>query len=100
MIDLGSTRARLLAEIEATHAAGKPLSDVTDPRVATTDAHVRVCGHGRDDLFRLLKIALSERFASVPRPQLIRDLLMPLKNDDSCGALAGVLDQSADSRSV
>jgi len=30
MIDLGSTRARLLAEIEATHSAGKPLSDVTD----------------------------------------------------------------------
>ena len=80
MIDLGCTRARLLAEIEGTNSTGEPLSDITDPRVATADAHVRVCGRGRKDLFPLLKIALCERFASVPRPQLIRDLLMPLKN--------------------
>lgn len=41
---------------------------------------MRICGHSRDDLFPLLKIALSERFAAVPRGELIRDLLMPLKN--------------------
>jgi len=80
MIDLAGTRARLLAEIGAAHSALRPLSDVTDPHFATTDVHARVRGQGRDDLFPLLEIALSERFASVPRPQLIRDLLMPLKN--------------------
>src|SRR5437773_11059923 len=80
MIDLGCSRARLLAEIEATNSTGEPLSDITDPRVATTDVHARVCGRGRKDLFPLLKIALCERFASVPRLQLTRDLLMPLKN--------------------
>src|SRR5437867_504416 len=80
MIDLGCTRARLLAEIGATHSALRPLSDVTDPHFATTDVHAPVRGQGRDDLFPLLEVALSERFASVPRPQLIRDLLMPLKN--------------------
>ncbi len=80
MIDLGCTRARLLAEIETTKSTGEPLNDIADPRVATADAHVRVWGRGRKDLFPLLKIALCERFASVPRPQLIRDLLMPLKN--------------------
>src|SRR5206468_6071380 len=80
MIDLGCTRARLLAEIETTKSTGEPLSDITDPRVATAETHVRVWGRGRKDLFPLLKIALCERFASVPRPQLIRDLLMPLKN--------------------
>jgi anti-sigma regulatory factor (Ser/Thr protein kinase) len=80
MIDLGCTRARLLAEIEATNSTPEPLSDITDPHFATTDVHARVCGQGREDLFPPLKIALSERFASVPRTQLIRDLLMPLKN--------------------
>src|SRR5438552_9447804 len=80
MIDPGYTRARLLAEIEAPGPPGNPLSDITDPRVATTDAHVRLCGHAREDLFPLLNIALLERFATVPRLQLIRDLLMPLKH--------------------
>src|SRR5256885_3504389 len=80
MIDLSYTRARLLAEIEATDSAGELLSDITDPRVATAEARVRVCGHGRDDLFPLLKAALLERFGAVPRWQLIRDLLIPLRN--------------------
>ena len=80
MIDLSYTRARLLAEIEATDSEGEPLSNITDPRVATRDARVRVCGHGRHDLFPLLKAALLERFAAAPRPQLIRDLLIPLRN--------------------
>src|SRR5438552_7718537 len=80
MIDPGYTRARLLAEIEAPGPPGNPLSDITDPRVASTDAHVRLWGHAREDLFPLLHIALSERFAAVPKLQLIRDLLMPLKH--------------------
>ena len=80
MIDPGYTRARLLAEIEAPGPPGNPLSDITDPRVATTDAHVRLCGHAREDLFPLLNIALSERFAAAARLQLIRDLLIPLRN--------------------
>ena len=38
MIDLSRTRRELLAEIEAPDAPGEPLSDITDPRVAATDA--------------------------------------------------------------
>ena len=80
MIDLSHTRSGFLAEIEAPDPAGGPLSDITDPRVARTDAHVRVWGYAREDLFPLLQIALSERFAAVPRLRLTRDLLMPLKH--------------------
>src|SRR2546429_4873130 len=80
MINLSRTRAELLAEIEAPNLPGDPLSDLTDMRVASVDAHVRVCGRARDELFPLLKIALSERFAAVPRLQIIRDLLLPLRN--------------------
>ena len=80
MIDLSRTRAELLAEIEATDSAGEPLSSIADPRVATSDARVRVCGHGRHDPFPLLKATLLERFAAAPRLQLIRDLLIPLRN--------------------
>src|SRR6266566_4741026 len=80
MIDLSRTRAELLAEIDAPNLPGDPLSDLTGLRAASVDAHVRVCGRARDELFPLLKIALSERFAAVPRQQMIRDLLLPLKN--------------------
>jgi anti-sigma regulatory factor (Ser/Thr protein kinase) len=80
MIDLSRTRAELLAEIDAPKLPGDPLSDLTDLRAASVNAHVRVCGRGRDELFPLLKIALSERFAAVPRLQIIRDLLLPLRN--------------------
>src|SRR2546427_12042941 len=80
MINLSRTRAELLAEIDAPDLPGDPLSDLTDLRAASVDAHVRVCGRARDELFPLLKIALSERFAAVPRLQMIRDLLLPLKN--------------------
>jgi hypothetical protein len=80
MIDLSRTRADFLAEIEALNATSDPLSDLTDSRIATADVHVRVRGLARKDLFPLLKLALSERFAAVARAQLFRDLLVPLKN--------------------
>src|SRR5438105_3044616 len=80
MIDLSRTRAELLAEIDAPKLPGDRLSGLTDLRAASVNAHVRVCGRGRDELFPLLKIALSERFAAVPRLQIIRDLLLPLRN--------------------
>src|SRR5207249_11468016 len=80
MISLGRTRAELLAEIDAPNLPGDPLSDLTDLHAASEDAYVRVRGRARDELFPLLKIALSERFAAVPRLQMIRDLLLPLKN--------------------
>jgi anti-sigma regulatory factor (Ser/Thr protein kinase) len=70
----------MLAEIGAPNPPGDSLRDVTDPRVANGDVHVCVGCHGRDDVFPLLKAALLERFASVPRPDLIRDVLVPLKN--------------------
>jgi hypothetical protein len=80
MIDLSRTRADFLAEIEALNATSDPLSDLTDSRIATADVHVRVRGLARKDLFPLLKLALSERFAAVARAQLFRDLLVPLRN--------------------
>jgi anti-sigma regulatory factor (Ser/Thr protein kinase) len=80
MIDLSRNRADLLAEIGAAETPGEPLSDITDPRVAAADGHVRVCGHAKKDLFPLLRLALSERFAAVPPLQLNRDLLIPLRN--------------------
>ena len=79
MIAPDRTRAELLAEIDASDPGTDPLSDITDPRVATTDVHVRVCGHAKEDLFPLLDLALSERFAAVPRARLLRDLLIPLR---------------------
>src|SRR6266498_1038559 len=80
MIDLSRNRAELFAEIEAVEPAAEPLSDLADPRVGTAEVHVRVHGHAKQDLFPLLKVALSERFATVAQPQLIRDLLVPLRN--------------------
>src|SRR5437667_12492053 len=80
MIDLSRNKTELLAEIEAAEPQGEPLSDLTDPRVATGDAHVRGLGHATKYLFPLVKLALSGRFALVPRPQLNRDLLIPLRN--------------------
>src|SRR5437879_5309093 len=80
MIDLSRTRAALLAWIDAPNPPADSLSDISDPRVATMDAHVRVWGHTREHLFSLVKNALVERFAAAPRSQLIQDLLMPLKN--------------------
>ncbi len=80
MIDLSRNRAELLAEIGAPLSAGEYLSDITDPRFATADVRARVQGCAKRDLFPLLKIVLSERFADVPRPELMRDLLIPLRN--------------------
>ena len=80
MIDLSRNRAELLAEIEAPLSTAEFLSDFTDLRFATADVRARVHGHAKNDLFPLLKVVLSERFADVPRPELMRDLLIPLRN--------------------
>lgn len=80
MIDLSYTRAALLTEIKADAASAGPWLESTDPRVATTEARVRVVGQSREDLFPLLKLALLERFAALPRRSLIHDLLIPLRN--------------------
>jgi len=80
MITLNQTRTGLLAEIEATDRTGEPLRQLTDPRFANEDVRVRFRSHAREELFSLLKLALTERFAAVPRQELIRDLLVPLRN--------------------
>jgi hypothetical protein len=80
MIDLTRTREEFLAEIEAPNPEKDPLGDITDPRIASADVHIRVGGHRRRDLFSLLKLALSERFATVPRSELFRDVIGPLKH--------------------
>jgi hypothetical protein len=80
VIDLSRTRAELLAEIGAPQPSGGPVRDITDPEVVTANVRVRLRGRERDDLFPLLKVALSERFCEVPRSILIRDLFMPLRH--------------------
>ena len=61
MIDLTRNRAELLAEI----GAAEPVT-VTGP----SEAH----------LFSQVKLLLLERFATEPRPVVLRDLLIPLRN--------------------
>jgi len=73
MIDLSRNRAELLAEIEASRAAGEFLTDITGPRFATADVRASVHGYAKRDLFPLLKVVLSERFADVARPELMRE---------------------------
>jgi len=80
MIALDRTRAELLAEIDASHHPTEPVNDLADRRVARRDVQVRLSGHGRDDLFPFLEVVLSDRFASVPRMELLPDLLIPLRN--------------------
>lgn len=80
MIDLSHTRADLLAKLEAPDLAAAPLVNITDPRVVSGDARVRISGHTRHSLFPLLEATLSERYGALPRPQVIRDLLLPLRN--------------------
>jgi hypothetical protein len=80
VIDLTCTRDRLLGEIDAPAPLGPPLAYATDPGVLAGEARLLIRGHTRKELFALLKVVLSERFIEVPRPQLIRDLLVPLKN--------------------
>jgi anti-sigma regulatory factor (Ser/Thr protein kinase) len=79
MIDLSRTRAEFLAEIEALDPESEPLSDITDARIATADVRVRIRGHAKEDLFPVLDLALSERFAALPREPLLRDLLIPVR---------------------
>jgi len=80
MIDLSRNRAELLAEIGASLSAGEYLGDITEQRFATADVRASVYGYAKRDLFPLLKVVLSERFADVARPELMRDLLIPLRN--------------------
>src|ERR1043166_6892613 len=80
MIDLSRTRSALLAEIAAPDPPGNFVDDITDARVATTDACGRICCHEWKHLLSLVKVVLLERFAAVPRAQILRDLLIPLKN--------------------
>lgn len=79
MIDLGRTRAALLAEIAARELPGRPPAGPAALAAPGSDARLLVRGHTQDELFPLLEVVLSERFAAVPRSRLIRDLLVPLK---------------------
>lgn len=80
MIDLTRTRADLLSDIEAPKCRSSRLHDIADALVVSGDCHVRWRGKTRADLFPWLRVALTERFAAVPRTVLVRDLLMPLKH--------------------
>jgi hypothetical protein len=80
VIDPSRARADLLADIGAPDLSGGPVHDLADARVVSGDCHLRLRGRTRADLFPWLRVALTERFSAVPRPVLIRDLLMPLKH--------------------
>lgn len=80
MIDLDRTRAELLSEIGAPVSLGPPLTDLTDPGVRASDVHLLLRGHSRTELFPLLEVVLSERFAANLRSRSIRDLLVPLRS--------------------
>ncbi len=80
MIDLTRTREELLAEIGAPHPPNAASLDILDPRIAAGDVQVRVDSHRRRNLFALLRLALMDRFAAVPRAELLRDVLIPLKH--------------------
>jgi anti-sigma regulatory factor (Ser/Thr protein kinase) len=80
MIDLRCSRAELLARIGARQPLGDAVTDITDPRLATSAGCVRLSGHDPEALFRCLRAALSARFAAVPPLELTEDLLMPLRN--------------------
>ena len=79
MIDLGCTRAALLAEIAARELPGRPPGGAAALAAPGSRERFLVRGHTQDELFPLLEVSLSERFAAVPRSRLIRDLLVPLK---------------------
>jgi anti-sigma regulatory factor (Ser/Thr protein kinase) len=80
MIDLTRTREDFLAELEASDPGADPCRDITDPRIASAEVQVHAGGNRRRNLFSLLKLALSERFPLVPRQELLRDVLVPLKH--------------------
>jgi hypothetical protein len=79
MIDITITRAELLVELEAQNPATVTVT-IPSKIPIPTDAHLIFRGHTVKEIFSLLKAELSERFKDVPRPQLIQDLLVPLKN--------------------
>ena len=66
MIDLSLTRAAMLKKIEAPPLNGNPLTDPTDPRLLVSNAHLVFRGHTRNDLFPLVEVVISERFARAP----------------------------------
>src|SRR5712671_5156350 len=80
MIDLGRGKAELLADIEAGDAPETRWSDITGLRVASSEGRIFFCGRSREALFPLLRLSLAERFDAIPRMELNRDLLVPLKN--------------------
>jgi hypothetical protein len=79
MTALMPNRAALLASIEATQPPGDPLDDLSDPRLVTSEARVTARARSGAEIFPPLEVALSERFAAVPRQELIEDLFMPLR---------------------
>ena len=79
MIDPLRNRAALLASIEAAQPPGDLVDDLSDPRLVTSEARVTARARSGAEIFPLLEIALSERFAAVPRQELVEDLFMPLR---------------------
>jgi hypothetical protein len=70
----------MLSEIGA-DPAGPALEDPCDPRFLSADrVQLRMRGPARDELFPLLKVVLSARFAGVPRRERAADLLGPLRH--------------------
>ena len=64
MIDLGRNREEILAQIETADPQDEPLRDLSDPRVATADAQVRVQGHANLDAASGPREAVARRVVS------------------------------------
>ncbi len=80
MIDLTQTRSKFLDDIGAPYPLPKPAEALASPQNPEYDHPVCVRGHTRKDLFPLLKAHLTAWYSYVPRADLLRDLLIPLRN--------------------
>jgi hypothetical protein len=79
MIDITRTRTQLLTELEANNCGAVTIALPSQSPIPT-NALGAFRGHRVKEIFSILKAEISERFADVPRPELIRDVLAPLKN--------------------
>lgn len=80
MFELHRTRAELLAGIGTPDADWLPCGDPADPGAVSGSLRIVASGSDKKDLFGFLEIILAKRYAELPRPELIRDLLLPLRN--------------------
>ena len=80
MIRPGRTRAEFLADIDAPGPAGLDGRSSGGPGVSISGDLLSVRGFTPAQIFSTLEGPLLERFGAVPRPDILTDLLIPLKS--------------------